>query len=259
MPAGQRGLVEQVQHRGIAVGIADAEGGQEADGHPEAHDHPVHVVVELLDIDAVGGHQQAEVVVAHVAGDAVAGLGVLGQAAADAGQHHVPRLAAVPLVEQLELLQVDDDQHPVYVAVVEHRPGGVKEVVLPQKARQRIVDGPVVAAHAGDAGLPVLDVLDVEHIAVDQALGQLVRLAAHHHDLHPAPAALRAAHAALEVQHPGRLRIRPGQPPGQRIRVHGFRVGPAVLPVDQLVQRVVIEAPIAPLRGGNPVLVLDVV
>ena len=255
--AGQGRLVKQIQYAGIAVGIADTKGGQEPDGHPIPHDDAVDLLIQRLDLYAGGGHQQAKVVVAHVASQAAVFLRVLLHAGADAGQHHIPRLAPIPLVEQLELLQVDHQQLPVRIAV-RHQPrrSGVK-IVAAQQTRQRIPLNAIAAPHPRDARLAILDVLDIVDVAVDQPIRQVVGRTAQRYLLHPAPVAVQIPDAELKVDQARRVRRR--QPRHQAVRIQRVGVGLTVVGMNQVVYRVIVEAAKRPFHRRYVILSVDVV
>ena len=95
------------------IGIAGPEGRQEADGNAVCLDDVLELLVQAVDAEPVRGHEQGKVVAADVAGDAVMGFCGGGQLLADVGEHVVAQPSAVPLVEQLEVLEVDGHQQPV--------------------------------------------------------------------------------------------------------------------------------------------------
>ena len=137
------------------------------------------------------------------------------------------------------------------------RPYGVEEVLALEQARQVVPAHPLAGVHPGRAGLPVLDVLDVVDVAVDQALRQVPRRAAQGHLVHPAPAALQVPGPILEFQQP--RRIRRVQARRQTVGGHHPGVFLPVLRMNQVVRGIGIEVPEGTLGGRNLILVVDVV
>ena len=109
----QGGAVKEIQ--GVVVRFvdqADAQHREEAPGGGKAVDGPAEIAEEPVDHLGIVGKEQAEVILAPVAGETAPLLGEEHQDFREADQQGIPVFLAVQLLKQLEVLNIHGDHAP---------------------------------------------------------------------------------------------------------------------------------------------------
>ena len=117
---GEEGAVEHVAHLALGVCNADADGGLEAHRLAARGNQRRYIVVELFYTFYIIGAEHTKIVLPEIACHAAVFLADLTELGADLRHQQVAVAVAVPLVEQLEVLNVQRDEAPLHGAVFQH-------------------------------------------------------------------------------------------------------------------------------------------
>ena len=181
--------IEQVEDGRVVVGNAHAEYGLEAYGRRELAHDSAQAIVEVRHAIGVVRSNEAEIILAEITRDA--GRHPLGntQFLPHALEERIADVAAVPIVEQGEMVDVDGDEAPLARIDLIEPPLRLDEKrLLPQKVR------PVVAVQFALAGTrinpfghAILLRLDVERVQANDPRLKPVRPISNEAKLHPTP------------------------------------------------------------------------
>ena len=185
--ARQRSLVDKVHHRDVVLRPADPKGRKETRRSAVGGDDAVYFMVKLLQVHAVLGNKQAEVIVLHVSPKTARRGGCLLKDPADAREHLVSFFPAVPFIEKHKVFQVDRDHEPGSGALFKPLLRLSEKISSLKQARHGIEPDEFLMPPLLQAFVPVYQRLYIIYVAPDHTLGNAIFCPGDHKLLYPAP------------------------------------------------------------------------
>jgi len=254
---GELAAVEQVEHVALAFHHAHPEQRGEAQGDAGLRHDVRNGYVEVVHLGLRMGHEDAEIVLPEVAGEPAVLRLALGEEAADLRQHVIARFAPVPVVEELELLDVERDEAPsVELARGQELVRLLEELLLAAQVRQGVPLRGGVVAVPDQPELAQFAVLDVDHVEPYDAVREAELAPAYDHLPDPAPSAVLQPVPEFSAEDARYARVL--QALHERVVVHERGLDAPVVGVNHVLAGVVVQLFERPVENGHEVLAVYV-
>ena len=178
------------------------------------------------------GDQQAEIILSEITRRTAGALTRFEERCADLYHQKIALAVAVPLVEELEIIDIDTDQAPLNVIVLDALLHLFDEGALFQQSCHFIAVVVSVYRGVGQTQLTDLAALAVKNIHTDDIGLQPEILSRDQHQLYPVPVSDDQPKAVFFAMQPGDLGV--GQTVDDRFRIHQLNKSVAFTGMDQL-------------------------